>query len=300
MSENKTQFQVFLENEVRKVQGVYVPVRAGWLRRALIRRVSCRKLHPNPDDEFCRPEVGPNYGIISGYEKDYRTLLLHPIREGVMESGISEPLIVERIRPDGYMILNGHHRWAAALRTGFSNLPVKIVDLTQEKDIMKMLSEAKHEKRVTLDLDEVVFRTEGDELAEKALPFPFGQIYRERLRLGIPALFRFLGTKGYDIWVYSSGYYSVDYIRQLFRKYHADVNGIVTGTARKRPKEAKNEESLESRLSEKYPLTVHIDNDTVLRINNRTKEFREFSLKDAGAGWSKEIMGIIGEMEEHG
>ena len=55
------------------------------------------------------------------------------------------------------MILNGHHRWAAALRLGFKTVPVKIVNLTQQTDIEKMLAASKHDKRVSLDLDETIF-----------------------------------------------------------------------------------------------------------------------------------------------
>ena len=32
-----------------------------------------------------------------------------------------EPLIVEKVHPEGYMLLNGHHRWAAALKTGYAS-----------------------------------------------------------------------------------------------------------------------------------------------------------------------------------
>ena len=64
-------FQVFLDKEVNKVKGIYYPVKAGFLRRVLIRKALCRKLHPNPDDEFCDPGIGPNYGIISNYVKKF-------------------------------------------------------------------------------------------------------------------------------------------------------------------------------------------------------------------------------------
>lgn len=31
----------------------------------LVKSVRTDRLHPNPDDEFCFPDVGPNYGIIN-------------------------------------------------------------------------------------------------------------------------------------------------------------------------------------------------------------------------------------------
>ena len=174
-----------------------------------------------------------------------------------------------------------------------------VKSLRRRVDIRKMLEASGHNRRVTLDLDEVVFRTDENGPAEKPLPFPFRNMYKERLRLGIPALFRYLGTHGYDVWVYSADYYSIDYIRNLFRMYHAHVAGIVTGTARKAPKGSHTKEQLENRMKEKYPLTLHIDNSAVTRIDSSAKEFTEYPLSGEGESWSKEIMDVIAAMEEH-
>jgi ParB-like chromosome segregation protein Spo0J len=60
------------------------------------------------------------------------------------------------------MILNGHHRWGGAIQADMKTLPVRIVDLTQKKDIQEMLRNAGSNRRVTLDLDETVFLPAGD------------------------------------------------------------------------------------------------------------------------------------------
>ncbi|MBP3241914.1 MAG: ParB N-terminal domain-containing protein [Oribacterium sp.] len=44
----------------------------------------------------------------------------------VQKKGWGDPIIVEKMYPDGYMILNGHHRWAAATRLGLK----KVLSLT--------------------------------------------------------------------------------------------------------------------------------------------------------------------------
>lgn len=62
----KSQFELFLDDEVGKMKGISYPVRAGLLRRLFIKNMDCRKMHPNPNDEFCFPDIGPNYEIISG------------------------------------------------------------------------------------------------------------------------------------------------------------------------------------------------------------------------------------------
>ena len=298
MSVSKTEFQEFLDGELDKLKGVYYPVRAGMLRRAVIRRLSPKKLHPNPDDEFCDPAVGPSYEIISRYVKEYSRNNQFSHKEDYMETDINDPLYVERIRPDGYMILNGHHRWAAALKLGLSSLPVRIVDLTQEMDVKKMLENAKHNKRVSLDLDEIVFTDREDEAAEKPLPFPFSHIYRERVRLGIPALFHFLNTQGYDIWLYSSNFYSADYIQRMFLLRQVLVTGVITGTGRNGLKNAVRKKLMEMILNH-YQETVHIERMSVLRTNTEKGVFEDHPLTGGGDGWSTQVMDIIGAMNRH-
>ena len=294
MAGSNTAFDEFIASEVKKYKGVYVPVKAGILQRALIRWAPCASLHPNPDDEFCSPKVGPNYQIISEYMYSFR------LERQSSKQYCEEPLIVEKIRPDGYMILNGHHRWAAALQLGFRRIPIEIVDLTQEMDIRNILRYSKHDRRVTLDLDEVVFRPAGDDPAEKPLPFPLRNIYKQRLRLGIPALFHYLNKKGYDIWVYSAGYYSADYIQRLFRKYGVHVTGAVTGTGRKTGENKELRRELEALITAKYPETVHIDDEAVLRIFSRTKQVEEYGLGQGPEAWSKRVIDVMEAFEHHG
>ena len=294
MAGTNTAFDEFIAEEVKRYKGIYVPVKAGILRRAIIRWAPLTKLHPNPDDEFCMPKVGPNYRIISEYIQSFRL-------EAHTRDYCQEPLTVEKVRPDGYLILNGHHRWAAALRMGFSRIPIRIVDLTQDTDIKTILKNTKHDKRVTLDLDEVVFRKEGEGPLEKPLPFPAGRIYRERLRLGIPALFHYLNIQGYDIWVYSAGYYSFDYIQRLFRKHHAHICSAVTGTGRKTADDTEEtKKELETLIANTYQHTVHIDNDMLLRISSRTGEIEEHEITGAPEDWSRQVMEIMEKIEKHG
>ena len=285
-----TKFDAFIAEEIKKIKGVYVPVKAGILRRALIRWAPCKKLHPNPDDEFCMPKVGPNYGIISDYMNRFREERRHS------RQYCDERLVVERIRPDGYLILNGHHRWAAALQLGYPSIPVEIVDLTTETDIREILKSSNHDKRVTLDLDEVVF-AKGDAPAEKPLPFPTCKVYKERIRLGVPALFRYLNKKGYDVWVYTAGYYSADYIQRLFKKYHVHISGAVTGLGRKTADGAKVRKEMETLIGNKYPVTIHIDNDLLLRVSGKTKEADEYEIGGPPAEWSQRVMEIMEKID---
>ena len=294
MSDSRTSFQVFLEEEINRCKGVYVPVKTGFPKRVFIRWTSCKKLHPNPEDEFCDPKIGPNYEVISNYQHDIRVAKFH-----AQARLFNERLVVEKARPDGYIIVNGHHRWAAAVRMDIRNVPIKVVNLTQASDIQKMLQNAKHDRRVTLDLDEVVFVSGQDTAVEKALPFPANRIYKERLRLGIPALFRYFKTHGYDIWVYTARCDSMEYIQYLFKWYGVRLNNIITGTVRQSKASAEEWKRLEALFANQYATTIHLDAKSLMRVTSGAKSYEEFALTGDPMTWSKEVMEITERFENH-
>ena len=204
-----------------------------------------------------------------------------------------DPIIVEKVYPDGYMILNGHHRWGAAVQTNFNPLAISIVNLTQETDIERMLSRSRHNKRVTLDLDEVIFCQGEDEPAEKPLPFPYNRFYKERIRCGIPALLHYLSKLDYDVWVYTAKYYSFEYIRAFFRHYSVRLDGIITGTARKAEKHEEENKRVETMLRNRYEETLMIDQSMVVRTGQIGKRYEVFQFEAEPSEWSQAVMDVV-------
>ncbi len=83
----KSEFDRFLEEEVAKQKGVAYPVKAGLWERLTVKQAAYTKLHPNPADEFTFPSIGPNYEIISDYEKQILNntrVKLPPFEEPIM------------------------------------------------------------------------------------------------------------------------------------------------------------------------------------------------------------------------
>ena len=293
MSGSKTEFEKYVEEQVQKIKGVYFPVKTNFLTRLLTKKAACKSLYPNPEDEFSMPDIGPNYNIITAYENEFR----ENMQRGLPDYGRHEPIIVERLHPDGCMIINGHHRWAAAMRLGKAKIPVKIVNLMHAAELREILENSRHEKRAAFDLDEVLIRAEGDPFLEEPLPFPWKYIYKERIRRGVPALFHALERSGYDVWLYSSQYHSADAVLDYFRRYHVKVAGVVSASGRKIFQRV-NDMKVEKLIREKYRQTLHIDNDMVLLTRNDVKEPQEFDLSGAPETWSQEIMDVIEKIEK--
>jgi hypothetical protein len=284
----KTELEQLIANEVKIYADTRVPVKASIIERLRKRRVSCDKLHPNPDDEFSDSKIGPNFQIVSSYVEAIKRARLHA--EIPWED---DPVIIEKTFPSGYLLLNGHHRWAACMMFGESKIRCQIVNLTQQKDIEQMLKNSLNTKRVALDFDEVVLGQGEEDICEPNLGPIKRLYYKERIRLGIPALFRVLSSHGYDIWVYSSKYYSYDRLRHLFRMYHARVDGVITGSGRKSASYKKQKAQREKLFSDKYSETVHISIDSVMRKKRGAEEAQEFEINEMGGSWYKEIIKVI-------
>ena len=275
----KTQFEQFIAEEIETNRGRLVPVKAPLAERIFVRKAHWNRLHPNPDDEFCFPSIGPNYGIISNYEQ----MITESRRTG--SAVWKDPIIVEKVHPDGYMILNGHHRWGAAVRTNYSPLAISM-------DVERMVARSRHDKRVTLDLDELVFCSDSEE-AEPPLSFPFNRWYKMRIRRGIPALLHYLSKLDYDVWAYSSSYYSYEYIRAYFRHYSVRFDGIITGIARK----GKLHEAANARMSKllynQYGETLHIGRDMILRTGKNVTPYEVYRVEDGDDTWVQTVMNIV-------
>ncbi|WP_029232049.1 ParB/RepB/Spo0J family partition protein [Butyrivibrio sp. VCB2006] len=291
MSMNNTEFQTFLKKLIEDEKNVYIPVNSSLFEKIIHIDANCRNIHPNQDDEFCFPEVGPSYRIIGEYEKQFRDEISRGFKPRM------EPLVVMKAHPKGFMLVNGHHRWAAALKIGMKKVPIKLVNMMMEEDIKRILNKSDHDKRVTLDLDEVVFRTPEDEYIEKTKGL-LTKKSSKRIRLGIPALFRYLKSNGYDIWVYSSQYYSIDNIALMFKKYSVQVDGIISGSGKKGIYDEQKVTSLKELITGKYKTTIHIDNDMVVVTKGKGADFEEYEIRSNDELWSKDVIDLFEKMRK--
>ena len=290
----KTEFTEFIANDIKKYEGVRIPLKTGFLKRMFIRWTKCSNLHPNPDDEFCFPDIGPNYGIISDYEKEMKEEVSHGY--GPWE-GIDERLMVEGMYPEGYMLINGHHRWAAAVRLGVKKAPIKILNLVHEEDIIDIVKKSKNTKRVAIDLDELVFVDEAEFPVEKKLPVPANRRYKSRIRLGFPALCRFLQSCGYDVWVFTAGYYSVDHIAGLLKRYHVKPDGIITASGRIEKTSEDKKNRIKEIMKKKYTRTLNLYNDMMIVVDGASGDFDQIPLESPADQWVMAVENAVKKIE---
>lgn len=272
--------------DVKKYDGIRKIVRAGLIERCSVKFCPPEKLHPNPSDEFSQSEIGPNMGIVGQYVEQIKVdeALHYPI--------FADPMIVQKMEPDGYMLVNGHHRWFAAVRMGIKKVHIRIVNLIGEEDLKRMIRKTANSKLAVFDLDEVLLAADVENQAPIRDQL-FSRMIKERLRTGAPEIIKQLKEKGYDICIYSAGYLSEEYIQDFFSMYDISVDVIINGFNEKRKNSTTNEGRIRELMREKYKESVHVDNESVLQTNHETKEYEHFENDDPEKSWQESITEII-------
>ncbi len=115
-----------IQEDVRKYKDNRKVVHADLVEILTTRHLSPDRMHANPDDEFCDPNVGANESIVEKYVNE---------AEKTLEDGgecFVEPIMVAKLSDGDYMIVNGHHRWAAAIKMGLDKVHVVIANPGEE------------------------------------------------------------------------------------------------------------------------------------------------------------------------
>ena len=113
-------FWTRVQNDVAKYSGARQMVRANIIDLLTVRHLPPDKLHANPDDDFCNPKVGLNEEIVDKYIEEARRDM------EVGEMSFDEAIMIAKLENGEYMIVNGHHRWAAAIKVGLTQVRVVV------------------------------------------------------------------------------------------------------------------------------------------------------------------------------
>ena len=115
-------FMKRMQEDIQRYKDHRAAVRAGFIERFTVKKIDPNELHPNPDDEFTYVNIGPSERIIEQYAKEAR--MCQERRMPIFE----EPILIQKMENNEYIILNGHHRWAAALKAKVPTVRVSIVN----------------------------------------------------------------------------------------------------------------------------------------------------------------------------
>ena len=118
----RSSFYPYVQEDLDAYEGKRDVVRVSLLERLVVRSIPPQEMHVNPDDEFADPEIGPSDRIINEYAHEIPKLYRN--REPIFPN----PIMVYKMAEGGYLILNGHHRWAAAIKQGLKKVRAAIMN----------------------------------------------------------------------------------------------------------------------------------------------------------------------------
>ncbi|MDC7279994.1 MULTISPECIES: HAD family hydrolase [Pseudobutyrivibrio] len=153
-----------------------------------------------------------------------------------------------------------------------------------------MINNAGEKMRISFDLDEVLFVSPMTHKVEEPPPFPFNKIYKERLRLGTPALINELQELGFEVWVYTSSFRTESYIRHLFKLYNVRFDGIVNGQRHLKEVQRNNSTILPQKMPSKYRIAFHIDDEKIVCSNGRQYGYETYHLDAEDELWKEKIL----------
>ena len=144
--------------------------------------------------------------------------------------------------------------------------------------------------RVSFDLDEVLFVSPATHKTEPALPFPLNRIFRERLRLGTPELIKSLQSLDYEVWVYTSSFRSIRYIKLLFRAYGVKFDGIINAQRHLKEVQAGKKQILPQKVPSRYRISLHVDDESVICSLGRQYGFEAYQLDAQDDDWKEKVL----------
>ena len=143
--------------------------------------------------------------------------------------------------------------------------------------------------RVSFDLDEVLF---VDPKRFEIEPPPRGLagiFYKERLRKGTVELMHRLQSEGFEIWVYTSSYRSVQYITNLFRQYDIRFDGIVNAQRHEREVQREHRQRLPQKMPSYFRISLHIDDEENIVRSSRSFGFRSLKVCEPDDQWAEKV-----------
>lgn len=144
--------------------------------------------------------------------------------------------------------------------------------------------------RVSFDLDDVLFVAPEKYATEPAPSFPFKRLFSERLRKGTPKLIHALQERGFEVWIYTSSYRTQAYLRALFRAYGVRFDGIVNAQRHLKEVQRDRKECLPQKLPNFYRISLHIDDENVVRENAARYGYRVFRVSEPDEHWVEKVL----------
>ncbi len=147
--------------------------------------------------------------------------------------------------------------------------------------------------RVSFDLDETLFIDPKISEIEKEFGFIWKVLYKERLRKGFLELAAELRKNKIEIWIYTTSFRSIGYIKRYFKKYGIKFDGIVNGAIHQQKVQGNKLEVQPSKYPPRFKIDLHIDDDKSVKANGDTLGFKTLILEQSDRSWTEKVLNLV-------
>jgi hypothetical protein len=147
--------------------------------------------------------------------------------------------------------------------------------------------------RISFDLDETLIINPVKISAEPELNIPYRWFYCERLRLGAPELMQRINKNGIELWIYTTSFRPVKYIKKYFKHYGVKIDRVINGQVHQNEVQRDFNEVLPSKMPGRYRIDLHVDDEIQVKQYGSMYGFKVFLLKEENKAWVDELWDVI-------
>ncbi len=144
--------------------------------------------------------------------------------------------------------------------------------------------------KVSFDLDGVLFVNPEECEVEPALRFPLNRLFPDRLRKGTVQLIHELRSRKFEVWVYTSSFRTVTYIRALFRNYHVTLDEIINAQRHEVEVQVKHKQRLPDKMPGYYRIGLHVDDENHVMEQSHLYGFRALQIAGPDPDWAEKVL----------
>lgn len=151
--------------------------------------------------------------------------------------------------------------------------------------------------RISFDLDETLFIDPEKITPEPKMKIPFCWIYKEQLRLGAPELLRRINKNGMELWIYTTSFRPISYVKKYFKYYGVKIDRVINGQVHRDEVQRNFNKILPSKMPSRYRIDLHVDDEIQIKQYGSIYGFKVFLLNKENKAWVDELWNLICELK---
>lgn len=145
--------------------------------------------------------------------------------------------------------------------------------------------------RIAFDVDGTLTPLGHGQFASAVHAFPLSLAFREPLRDGAIRLMRELRAEGHDVWIYTSSFRSIGYMRLWFLFHGVRLGGVVNGELHREA--IRGHMDSPSKFPPAFGIDLLIDDQVGVEIEGSSLGFRVLIVDPGDSEWTDKVRAAV-------